>query len=553
MFHVEQKYEKMKIKANIVDLENQSIYPASVEIRSGSITNIEKLDERLDNYIIPGFIDAHIHIESSMLSPVEFSKQAMRHGTLAVISDPHEIANVCGIEGVEYMIENSTNTPMKIFFGAPSCVPATPFETSGNVLDSTAVEKLMSKKDILYLSEVMNFPAVVAGEEEVMRKIESARKRNKVIDGHAPGLKGDALKKYVEAGISTDHECFTIDEAREKIALGMKVLIREGSAAKNFNSLYKLIDEFPDMVMLCSDDKHPEDLMESHINKVAARAVKLGCNIFNVIKASSVNAIKHYKLDVGSLHINDKADFIIVDNLNEFNLLELYIDGNQIYDKNTGLDVEYFKIHTKIINNFNANRIAKEDIFVDSYGKKYVNCIEVLEGELITRTKRIEVIESIEKTASANNLSKIIVINRYADSKPAVGYITGFGIKNAAIASTIAHDCHNLIVIGDGDEYLVKAANALIDMRGGISFANEEKLKVLSLEIGGIMTNKPVDVVAAEYKSIESFIKMNGCTLNAPFMTMAFMALLVIPELKISDKGLFDITSKDLFVPLFQD
>jgi adenine deaminase len=333
----------------------------------------------------------------------------------------------------------------------------------------------------------------------------------------------------------------------------MKVLIREGSAAKNFNSLYKLIDEFPDMVMLCSDDKHPEDLMESHINKVAARAVKLGCNIFNVIKASSINAIKHYNIGVGYLKENHKADFAIVDNLNEFNLQELYIDGNKIYDTAGGLDVEYFTIHTKIINNFNAERISISDIAVEKTDKKYINCIDVIEGELITRTKKIEISESIEKTIQEHNLNKIIVLNRYSKAKPAVGYIHGFAIKNSAIGSTIAHDCHNLICIGDGDENIVKAANSLIDMRGGISFTNTDKLKVLSLEIGGIMTNKPVDVVAAEYKAIESFAKSNGCLLNAPFMTMAFMALLVIPELKISDKGLFDITSKDLFVPLFQD
>jgi len=543
----------MKIKGNLVDIEKREIYPAEIEIQSGKITEIERINEKCSGYIMPGFIDAHVHIESSMLTPVEFSKAAMRHGTIAVVSDPHEIANVCGIEGVEYMIDNSENTPMYIYFGAPSCVPATPFETSGNILGSEEVKKLLSKREIKYLSEVMNFPAVINREEEIIKKIEAAKYYNKPIDGHAPGVIGEDLEKYSNAGISTDHECFSIEEAREKIKHGMKILIREGSAAKNFNSLMPLIDESPEMVMLCSDDKHPDDLTESHINRLVIKAVKGGCDLFNVLRAASYNAVKHYNLHVGLLALNDNADFIIVEDMIDFKFKEMYIGGNQIYNNVSGLDAEYFKIHTRIINKFNATRI-KDDIINVVQNGKYLNYIEVIDGELITRKRKVEIDIGLDETIKKYDLNKIVVLNRYIeDAKPVCGYISGFKLKNSAIASTIAHDSHNIIAVGDSDAMITKVINMIIDTRGGIGYVNENTVKRLPLEIGGIMTNKPVDVVAAEYKSIEALAHENGCALHAPFMTLSFMALLVIPELKIGDKGLFDITSPDGFVSLFEN
>ena len=543
----------MKIKGNLVDIEKKEIFPAEVEIQSGKITGIVKIQEECEGYIMPGFIDAHVHIESSMLSPVEFSKSAMRHGTVAIVTDPHEIANVCGTEGVEYMIENSENTPMYIYFGAPSCVPATPFETSGNVLGVNEVRKLLQKKEVKYLSEVMNFPAVINRESTMMEKIETAIALNKPIDGHAPGVKGKDIEKYAGAGITTDHECFDIDEAREKIKHGMKILIREGSAAKNFVQLMPLIDEAPDMVMLCSDDKHPDDLTVSHINELVRKAVKEGCDLFNVIKASSYNAVKHYNLETGLLRINDNADFIIVEDLESFKLREMYIGGNLIYNNVSGLDAEYFKIHTRIINNFNAERINENSISIIQNGR-FLNYIGVIDGELITKKIKIEISGTLSETVKAHNLNKIVVLNRYQKNAiPVCGYISGFNLVNSAIASTIAHDSHNIIAIGDNDTMITRAINSIIDTRGGIAYVNENLIKRLPLEIGGIMTNKPVDVVAAEYKSIEAMTRSNGCPLHAPFMTMSFMALLVIPELKIGDKGLFDITSKDGFVSLFEN
>jgi adenine deaminase len=543
----------MKIKGNLVDIEKRQIYTAEIEIQSGKITGIVPINEVCSGYIMPGFIDAHVHIESSMLSPVEFSKAAMRHGTIAIVSDPHEIANVCGTAGVEYMIENSENTPMQIYFGAPSCVPATPFETSGNSLGSREVEKLISKQEIKYLSEVMNFPAVINREEEMMAKINASLRYNKPVDGHAPGLKGEALQKYVSAGISTDHECFDINEAREKISNGMKILIREGSAAKNFNQLMPLIDEFPDMVMLCSDDKHPDDLTESHINELVIKALDAGCDLFNVLRAASYNAVVHYKLDTGLLRMNDNADFIIVEDLKKFQLSEMYIGGNVIYNNVSGLDAEFFKIHTRIINQFNAGNIGVDSVKVTAAGK-FLNYIDVIEGELITRRKKVEIEESLGNTIRKYNLNKIVVLNRYVpDAKPVCGFIAGFAFSEGAIASTIAHDSHNIIAVGSSDELIVKAINSIVDTRGGIAYVNRQYTKRLPLEIGGIMTNKPVDVVSAEYKMIDSLARQNGCRLHAPFMTLSFMALLVIPELKIGDKGLFDITSADGFVPLFEN
>lgn len=543
----------MKIKGNLVDIKNRKIFTAEIEIQSGKISAITPIDEPCNNYIMPGFIDAHIHIESSMLTPVEFSKAALRHGTIAVISDPHEIANVCGVEGVEYMIENSENTPMYIYFGAPSCVPATPFETSGNKLGVKEVDRLLSKRQIKYLSEVMNFPAVINGDEEIIAKIKTALSKGKPVDGHAPGVSGEALKKYASAGITTDHECFTIEEARKKIKQGMKILIREGSAARNFDALLPLLNESPDMVMFCSDDKHPDDLTESHVNALVKNAVDSGYDIFDVLRAASYNAVKHYKLEVGLLRVNDNADFIIVKDIKDFEMTDMFIGGNHVYNNVSGLDVEFFKIHTRIINQFNANRILA-DIIKTEHPGKFLNYIEVIDGELITRRRKVRIEENLESTIKQYDLNKIVVLNRYQENAvPVCGYISGFRLKSSAIASTIAHDSHNIIAVGDSDEIITKAINSIIDTRGGIAYVNNNCIKRLPLEIGGIMTNKPVDVVSAEYKSIEALAKENGCGLHAPFMTLSFMALLVIPELKIGDKGLFDITSANGFVPLFEN
>jgi adenine deaminase len=315
---------------HLIDIEKKRIFPAEIIIAKDKIISIKETDKPCENYILPGFIDAHVHVESSMLIPSEFARLAVNHGTVATISDPHEIANVCGIEGVEYMIENAAKVPFKFHFGAPSCVPATSFETAGDVIDSKGIEKLLQRDDIYYLSEMMNYPGVLFKEEEVMKKIEFAQKYNKPVDGHAPGLRDEQAKQYIDAGISTDHECFTKEEAEDKLKFGMKILIREGSAAKNFDALIDLLDEHYENMMFCCDDKHPDELVLHHINLHVKRALAKGNDLFKVLQVACINPVKHYKMNVGLLNENDSADFIVVDNLSNFSILKTVINGRVV-------------------------------------------------------------------------------------------------------------------------------------------------------------------------------------------------------------------------------
>jgi adenine deaminase len=543
----------MKIKGNLIDIFSKNIYSSEIEIIEGKIASIQKIEEESDNYILPGLIDSHIHIESSMLSPVEFSKQAIKHGTVGIITDPHEIANVCGLEGIHFMIENSKKTPLKIFFGAPSCVPATSFETAGSIIDADMVNNLLDYNEVFVLSEMMNFPGVIYGDAEVHRKLKFAQNHNKPIDGHAPGISGLNLKTYIESGISTDHECFSIKEARQKISLGMKVLIREGSAAKNFDTLFPLIDEFPDDIMFCCDDKHPDELVLHHIDNIIKRAISKGADIFNVLKAVSINPVEHYKLPVGLLRINDPADFIVIDNINSFNVLSTFIDGKEVYNSEDGINLDFISNDFSTINNFYATSI-NEDLIKTPIpsNSNFFYVIEAIDGELITNTLKYSIeSESLENVLKKNEINKIVLINRYSEeSKPVIGFIKGFNL-DGAIASTIAHDSHNIIAVGNNDTDLTEAINQVIETRGGLSFSRNKQKMDIALEIGGIMTNRSAEEIAAEYNQIEKLVKDSGCNLKAPFMTLSFMALLVIPNLKISDRGLFDIT-KLSYVPLFE-
>jgi len=521
------------ISGQFVDLHLRDIYPASVHITDDRIASITRVKSAPDHYILPGFIDAHIHIESSMLVPYEFAKVALRHGTVATVSDPHEIANVMGVEGVLYMIENAKEAPLKFHFGAPSCVPATSFETAGATIDSDDVRALLEMDDIFYLSEMMNYPGVLHGDEEVLKKIQYAKELSKPVDGHAPGLRGSEAQKYIEAGISTDHECFTIEEALEKLKCGMKILIREGSAAKNYNALHPLIATHPDQLMFCSDDKHPDDLLEGHVNLLVRRSVQLGYDLFDVLRMACILPVEHYNLEVGMMRVGDLADFIIVKDLVSFDVISTFINGIAIVENEKQSSPD--KQHT-IINQFNITKKRVSD-FTNEIPETPVPVIVALDGEIVTEVEWVDM-QLINQEGSG--IQKICVVNRYHEAPVAIGYIKNFGLSDGAIASTVAHDSHNVIAVGSEEKYICRAVNLLVESKGGLSVVSDMEELHLPLPIAGLMSDLPCDIVAAQYQRLASLAKDLGCCLTAPFMTLSFMALLVIPKLKISDKGMFD-------------
>ena len=536
----------MQIQGQIVDIPNRKIYSGEITIENGKITSIIEAAHNVKTYILPGFVDAHIHIESSMLVPSEFAKIAVLHGTVGTISDPHEIANVLGKDGVHYMIDNGKKVPFKFHFGAPSCVPATFFETAGAVIDSEQIKELMALPDIYYLSEMMNYPGVLFDDEEVLKKIAWAKHFNKPVDGHAPGLRGAPIEKYIAAGISTDHECFTYDEAAEKLSLGMKVLIREGSAAKNFEALIDLLPENYSNMMFCSDDKHPDDLIVGHINLLCARAVAKGFDLFKILQMACINPVKHYKMNIGLLQKNDAADFIVVEDLTHFNVLQTYIDGELVAENGKSFvkDVYFEKP-----NNFNTTKKQIIEFDISSSASK-IRVIEALEGQLITNEihhkPKIDSSDSEQAKQNGkivsdteNDILKMAVVNRYENAPPAIAFIKNFGLKKGAIASSVAHDCHNIVVVGTSDEEILSAVNLIIGNTGGICAVNGNDKKSLALPVAGIMSDQNGWEAGRLYQEIDAMAKELGSGLKAPFMTLSFMALLVIPDLKLSDKGLF--------------
>ena len=532
-----------EIKGQYVDIVGKKIYPAALQIKNGIIDSIIEIADAPTQYILPGFIDSHVHIESSMLIPSAFAQLAVIHGTIGTISDPHEIANVCGVEGVHYMIDNGKKVPFHFFFGAPSCVPATIFETAGASINSEEVATLLANKDIYYLSEMMNFPGVLFKDEEVMKKIKAAHTAGKPVDGHAPGLMGEDAQKYIEAGISTDHECFTIEEAVDKLSYGMKILIREGSAAKNFEALHELIDDHPNSVMLCSDDKHPDSLVLGHINQLCARAVDKGLNIFNILKAACVNPVLHYKLPTGLAREKDPANFIVLEDLVNFKVAQTYINGALVAENGKSF-IE--SIDEKTINQFDTSLIDESaiQITLEDYPNKEnkIPVIEAIDGQLITHClwEQATTKEGLIVSNTEQDILKMVVYNRYYQSAPKMAFIKNFGFKHGAIASTVAHDSHNIIAVGVHDNDIVQAINAVINEKGGISCINNNKIEVLGLPVAGLMSKEDPYKVANAYSTIDTMAKSLGSSLGSPFMTLSFMALLVIPHLKLSDKGLFD-------------
>lgn len=531
-----------KVQGNIVDIPNRNIFFGELKIENGKIKSISALDNSpvtTQPYILPGFIDSHVHIESSMLVPSEFARLAVVHGTVATISDPHEIANVCGMEGVEFMIDNGKTVPFKFNFGAPSCVPATIFETAGAALDSDDIKKLLERSEIKYLSEMMNFPGVLFKDEEVMKKIAAAHALGKPVDGHAPGLRGGTAQQYIDAGISTDHECFMEEEALDKLQRGMKILIREGSAAKNFEALIELMNDWPDMIMFCSDDKHPDSLVAGHINQLCARAVAKGIDIFNVLKAACINPILHYKLDVGKLEIGDDADFIIAENLVDFNILKTYINGELVAENGKSF-ITCEK--SAIVNQFDCTEKISSDFAIPFLGETEIPVIEALDGQLITNKLFFTPIvkDGLIVSDVPNDVLKMVVVNRYFDATVAVSFVKNFGLRQGALASSVAHDSHNIIAVGVDDESICAAVNLVIKELGGVSAVGNGQSQILPLPVAGLMSNEDGYKVAESYTAIDKMTKQLGSTLAAPFMTLSFMALLVIPHLKLSDKGLFD-------------
>ncbi len=535
------------VSGQFVDIRKKQIYPAVVHVQEGIIHAIEKLDNNNpvpDQFILPGFIDSHVHIESSMLIPSEFARLAVVHGTVGTVSDPHEIANVCGVAGVDYMIENGKKVPFKFNFGAPSCVPATVFETAGAAIDSVAVEALLQRPEIAYLSEMMNFPGVLFKDPEVMKKIAAAHKMNKPVDGHAPGLRGEQARQYIEAGISTDHECFTLDEAVDKLQHGMKIIIREGSAARNFEALIELVEDHPNHMLFCSDDKHPDSLVAGHINELCTRAVAKGIDVFHVLKAACVNPVLHYRLPIGLLQEGDHADFIVVKDLTNFQVLETYINGLLVAKDGKTL-IE--RVSSTIINQFDCKPVSVDDLAVaeQTYPSAdgLIPVMEALDGQLITNKLSLPgtLLNGHWVADTEKDILKMVVVNRYQQAPVAKCFIKNMGLKKGAIASSVAHDSHNIVAVGVDDESLAAAINLVIKERGGVScYTDEKQQQVLGLPVAGLMSTDDGYKVAEAYTNIDRMAKEAGSTLQAPFMTLSFMALLVIPHLKLSDKGLFD-------------
>jgi adenine deaminase len=504
------------------------------------IRSIERLSEVLHSYILPGFVDAHVHIESSMIIPSEFARLCLPHGTIATVSDPHEIANVLGMRGIEFMIDNAKLTPLTIVYGAPSCVPATSFETAGSSIDIDDIKQLFKKPEIGYLSEMMNYPGVLFSDPMVMEKIRIAQEQGKPIDGHAPGLRGEKARIYANAGITTDHECYSLEEAIEKIEYGMHILIREGSAAKNFDALHPLINLYPESCMFCSDDKHPDDLVRGHINEIVSRAISMGYDVFDVLRIAHLHPKEHYGINIGSLRVGDKADFMLCDNLVDFKPYSVYVNGECIA-KHNSITFDLETPHTENYSVCNISHIALDTLSIPSKSEM-IRVIECIPGELITKSiiAKIQPIDRALHSDISRDILKIANVNRYHESDIALGFVKGMGLKNGAIASTIAHDSHNIIAIGADDESMLNAINALIECKGGIAYANGERVEILPLDIAGLMSSRNGYDIAKQYEIIDKMAREAGSDIHAPFMSLSFLALLVIPSLKLSDKGLFD-------------
>lgn len=518
----------MILSGRIVDLHQKRIMAGRVVIDGQHIIAIDEDPSVTEtHYIMPGFIDAHVHVESSLLVPSEFARLAVAHGTVGTVSDPHEIANVCGMDGIRFMLENGAQVPFHFAFGAPSCVPATTFETAGAEITVDDIVDLFTDDRIRYLSEMMNWPGVLFDDATVLAKIAAAQAAGRPVDGHAPGLRGDDAARYAAHGISTDHECFTLDEALDKIAVGMKILIREGSAARNFDALHPLLRSHPHMVMLCCDDAHPDMLAVGHIDRHIRRALQLGYDLFDVLRAACVHPVEHYGLNIGLLREGDPADLVVVDDLASFTVIETWINGQCVARKGQAL---FDSVPITPINRFDRSPISVADIQHDVV-EGPIRIIGAHDGQLVTSEEHGHIGDV--------DVLKLVVVNRYGTTPPAVAYIKGIGSQRGALASSVAHDSHNIVAVGVSDADIVDAVNAVIAHRGGLCVTDAGETDVLPLPVAGLMSDRPAHEVAERYTMLDARAKSLGSPLRAPFMTLSFMALLVIPDLKLSDKGLF--------------
>jgi len=539
------------VLGNVVDIPGRRVYAAEVRLADGRIAAIEPTNQPADSFLLPGFVDAHVHVESSMLVPSEFARAAVVHGTVATVSDPHEIGNVLGVAGVHYMLDNGAQTPFKFYFGAPSCVPATAFETAGAAISVAEVETLLDDPRIRYLSEMMNFPGVLGGDRECMAKVKAAHQRGKPVDGHAPGLRGEQAARYIAAGITTDHECFAKEEALDKIAASCKIAIREGSAARNFDALYTLLSEHPAMTMLCSDDKHPDELLTGHINVLVRRAVERGVDVFDALQAACVNPVEHYGLDVGLMRVGDPADFVEIDSLTNFQVRRTWIDGALVAENGKTLIP---RVQPAVVNQFVSTHVQPEEFAVRAPNGRRLQAIEALDGQLITKRLAVEplVVEGEAVSDPSRDILKMVIVNRYEKAAPAVAFVKNFGLSGGAMASSVAHDSHNVIAVGVSDDDIAAAVNAVMNARGGLAAVSHRQGDhwVLPLPVAGLMATGTCAEVARAYQELDAAVKRWGSPLRAPFMTLSFMALLVIPALKLSDQGLFDGAEFE-FTPLF--
>lgn len=509
---------------------------------NGTIEAIEPTESPDSGFIMPGLIDSHVHIESSMLTPAAFARAAVVHGTLAAVADPHEIANVLGEAGVKLMLQLAQQTPFIFGFGVPSCVPATPFESAGAELDAETVARLLNLPGITHLAEMMNVPGVLNKDPTVLRKIAAAQALGKPIDGHAPGLTGDAMQAYAKAGITTDHESLTFDEARDKLEAGIMLQIRYGSAARHFETFLPLLNRYPERCMFCSDDKHPNDLIHDHINTIAATAFKRGVALHAILQAACVNPVKHYKLPIGLLQPGDYADFILVDDLHTFKPREVWLRGKCVVrDGESFLPPGEISV---VPNHFNAVCLELDALKLPKVSSRKIRVIGIRDGQLITDhlIENPVVKEGHIAADPANNLNKLVVYNRYQPAKPAIALVRGFGLTRGALASSIAHDSHNIIAVGATDAALLTAINEVVINKGGLAVADDNRkvLTSLPLPLAGLISTEPAETVARAYSDCDHLAKLLGTRLTAPFMTLSFLALPVIPKLKLTDKGLFD-------------
>ncbi len=527
-----------RFTGSVVDVVAGRVYPGHIDVEGERVARVIEDSAARGPYLMPGFVDAHVHVESSLLPPAEFARVAVTHGTAACVSDPHEVGNVCGLDGLSAMLRDAARSPMRFVFGAPSCVPATGFETSGAVIDAASVASLLDDPAWGYLSEVMNYPGVLSGDVEVLAKIAAARARSKPVDGHAPGLRGDDARRYAAAGISTDHECASIEEAREKLDAGMSILIREGSAAKNYEALRPLIDSHPGRVMLCSDDKHPDDLAAGHIDALVRRALVDGHELFNVLRAATLAPARHYRIPCGLLREGDPADLLVVDDLGAPRARETWLRGALVAREGTSL---LPRAPMSPLNAFGAAPIAPRSLRVEARSTR-VRAIVARDGQLVTGSTEValDASEGALVARDGDDVAKLVVLNRYRPAAPSVAFARGFGIHRGAIASSVSHDSHNIIAAGRDDASLARAINAVVAMRGGLALVDGEAVRTLPLPIAGLMSDGDGWAVARDYAAMAEATRALGSTLRAPWMTLSFMALLVIPSLKLSDRGLFD-------------